>query len=50
MKRTVWVVALVVVVGLVAVLAWWLNRRESVPGELVALWECRPAAGTAFFQ
>ena len=36
MKRTVWVLALVVVAGLVAVLAWWLNRRESVPGELVA--------------
>ena len=35
MKRTVWVVALIVVIGLVAGLAW-LNRRESAPGQLVA--------------
>ena len=32
MKRAVWVVALIVVIGLVAGLAWWwLNRRESAP-------------------
>jgi HlyD family secretion protein len=35
MKRTVWIAALIVVIGLVAGLAW-LNRRESAPGELVA--------------
>ena len=35
MRRVVWVVALVVVMGLAAGLAWWLNRRESAPRELV---------------
>jgi HlyD family secretion protein len=35
MRRAVWVVALVVVMGLAAGLAWWLNRRESAPRELV---------------
>jgi HlyD family secretion protein len=35
MRRAVWVVVLVVVVGLAAGLAWWLNRRESTPRELV---------------
>jgi HlyD family secretion protein len=36
MRRAIWVVALIVVIGLAAGLAWWLNRRESAPGELVA--------------
>jgi HlyD family secretion protein len=35
MRRAVSAVALVVVVGLAAGLAWWLNRRESAPRELV---------------
>jgi HlyD family secretion protein len=36
-KRTVWVVALIVLIGLVTgSVWWWLNQRESAPGELVA--------------
>ena len=36
MRRAVWVVALIVVIGLVAgSVWWWMNRRESAPGELV---------------
>jgi len=35
-RRAVWVVALIVVIGLVAgSVWWWMNRRESAPGELV---------------
>ena len=34
MKRPVSVVAFIVVIGLVAGLAWWLSRRESEPREL----------------
>ena len=32
----VWIGALVVVIALIAGVVWWLNRRESAPGELVA--------------
>ena len=36
MRRAVWVVALIVVIGLVAgSVWWWMNRRERAPGELV---------------
>ena len=42
MRRAIWVVALIVVIGLAAGLTWWLNRRESAPGELVptGMWTC----------
>ena len=36
MRRMVWIGALIVVIALIAGAAWWLNRRESAPGELVA--------------
>src|SRR5262245_10868813 len=36
MRRMVWVGALVVVIALIAGAAWWLTRRESAPGELIA--------------
>ena len=35
MKRAILVVSVLVVIGLVAGLAWWLNRRDSAPGEIV---------------
>jgi len=35
-KRTVWVLALVVVIALIAGAAWWFTRPESAPGELIA--------------
>jgi HlyD family secretion protein len=34
-KRAIWVVSVLVVIGLVAALAWWLNRRDSAPSEIV---------------
>ena len=36
MRRMVWIGALVVVIALIAGVVWWLSRRESAPGELVA--------------
>jgi HlyD family secretion protein len=34
LKRTAWIVALVVLIGIAAGLAWWLNRRENGAREL----------------
>lgn len=33
MKRTVWIAALIVVIGLVTGLVWWFNQREREPRE-----------------
>ena len=35
MRRMVWIGALIVVIALIAGAAWWFNRRESTPRELV---------------
>lgn len=36
MRRMVWIGALIVVIALIAGAAWWLTRRESASGELIA--------------
>lgn len=36
MRRMVWIGALIVVIALIASAAWWLTRRESASGELIA--------------
>lgn len=36
MRRMVWIGGLIVVIALIAGAAWWLTRRQSVPGELIA--------------